>query len=215
VLPLVSAIRQSWWMMPRDFPVRMAEVVGVKLRVIGIGPEPSAEERRELGRGFGMAAIGSGYVAHFSYEVVAPGGRVGLLDFGTRSRLASMTCADGAWYLQKRQRSGWELSIESAGGEDVGWYAGRNWLPGGTISVADGAPVLRRRALNGRWKLRMTNNRQVFTEMWRERSAAKMALTIRALPPDVCQASVVILTACAVLMLEWRTPSAPSASADA
>ncbi len=100
-------------------------------------------------------------------------------------------------------------------GEAVGWYAGRHWLPGGTISVADGAQVLRRRAVNGRWKLRTTNDGQPFAEMWRDRSAAEMALTIRVLPPDVSHASVVILTACAVLMLEWRTPSAPGVSGGA
>ncbi len=193
----------------------MEEATDERLRVVGVDLELSAEERRALGAGFGGGAIAMSYVAHHSYDIVAASGRVGSLDFGGQAELAWMASAEGAWGLKKRQPLGWELIIESADGGHIGWYSGRHWLPGGTISLVDGAQVEMRRSLKGRWKLQTTDNRQALVEIWRDRAARQMALTIRSFPVGITQASVVILTACAVLMLESMMPRPSSVSAGA
>jgi hypothetical protein len=201
--------------MQPDFPASMAGAVGEELRVVPTDPELSAEERYELGHGFGMGAIGTDHVAHYGHDVVAPAGRLGSLDFAGRTELARMACADGVWCLQKRRARGWELLIESADARHVGWYSGRRWLPGGTIFLTDGTQVGMRRSLNRRWKLQTMDARLSFVEIWRNRRARQMSLTIRSLPADIDQVSVVILTACAVLMLEWTAPHPSVASAGA
>ena len=45
--------------------------------------------------------------------------------------------------------------------------------------------------------------------------AGQMSPMVRSLPADITQTSVVILTACAVLMLEWTAPHASVVTAGA
>ena len=87
-----------------DFPVSMEAVVGERLRVVPIDPKRSAWA---------------------GYDVLASAGRAGWLGPGGGAELARMECAEGAWCLKKRRRLGWELLIESADGQHVGWYSGR------------------------------------------------------------------------------------------
>ena len=167
-----------------DFPVSMEAVVGEKLRVVPIDPKLSAWA---------------------GYDVLAPGGRAGSLGPGGGAELARMECAEGAWCLKKRRRLGWELLIESADGRHVGWYSGRRWLPGGTISLTDGTQVDLRRLLNGRWRLQTTGARQRLVDI-RTSYRPLMTLTIRSFPAEITEAHLVILTACGVLMLERMAP---------
>jgi hypothetical protein len=162
-----------------------------------------------------MGAIPMGYVAHFNYDVLASAGRVASLDFSGRSELARMACAEGAWYLQKRRARGWELSIESVDARHVGCYSGRPWPPGGRIVLTDGVQVELRRSLNRRWTLRTMDERQPFAEIWTDRNTGQMTLTVPLLPAGITQTSVVILTACAVLMLQWMAPHPSGVSAGA
>src|SRR5450755_2112857 len=167
-----------------DFPVSMEAVVGERLRVVPIDPKRSAWA---------------------GYDVLASAGRAGWLGPGGGAELARMECAEGAWCLKKRRRLGWELLIESADGQHVGWYSGRRWLPGGTISLTDGTQVDLRRSLNGGWKLQTTDARQRLVDIRRSHRLL-MTLTIRSLPAETVEARLVILTACAVVMLERMAP---------
>ena len=166
------------------FPVSMEAVVGETLRVVPTDPKRSAWA---------------------GYDVLAAAGRVGWLGPGGRAELARMECAEGAWCLKKRRRLGWELLIESADGRHVGWYSGRRWLPGGTISLTDGTQVDLRRLLNGGWKLQTTDARQRLVDMRRSHRLL-MTLTIPSLPAEMPEAHLVIFSACAVLMLERMAP---------
>jgi len=167
-----------------DFPVSMEAAVGERLRVAPIDPKRSA---------------------WVGYDVLASGGRAGWLGPGGRAELARMECAEGAWCLKKRRRLGWELLIESADGRHVGWYSGRRGLPGGTISLTDGTQVDLRRLLSGGWKLQTTDARERLADMRRSHRLL-MSLTIRSLPAEMPEAHLVILTACAVVMLERMAP---------
>jgi Protein of unknown function (DUF2510) len=188
-----------------DFPVAIAGVVGEKLRVLATDPELSARDRRELGLSRGQwVGMGIASVARHSYDVLAAGGRVGALEFGGEAGLARIACAAGAWCLKKRRPLGWELIIESTEGRHVGWYSGRRWLPGGTIYLTDDTQVALRRSLKGGWELRTTNTRQRFAHI-RASHRRSMALTIESLPSGIT-ADLVVLTACAVVILEAALP---------
>lgn len=117
--------------------------------------------------------------------------------------LASMACREGTWSLNKRRKYGWELLIESGDGRHVGWYSGRRWLLGGTIIFADGVRVDLRRSRKLGWKLQVRDTREVIAEFSHYRSAsASASVTIRSLPTEIySDTPVVVLTACAVLML--------------
>jgi len=167
-----------------EFPVSMEAAVGEKLRVVPTDPKRSAWA---------------------GYDVLASAGRAGRLGPGRGAELARMECAEGAWCLKKRRRLGWELIIESADGRHVGRYSGRRWLPGGTISLTDATQVDLRRSLNGGWKLQTTDARQRLVDIRRSHRLL-MTLTIRSLPAETVEARLVILTACAVVMLERMAP---------
>lgn len=173
--------------------------MGEELRVVPTEPTLSW---RELGLSRTRRMGATTPPGSQSYDVLGGGGRVGLLDFGGQPELARMACVDGAWRLENRRQFGWEFLIESSDGQHVGSYSGRRWLPGGTIFLADGAQVALQPSLTGRWKLRTRSDRQSFVEI-RKSDNGPMALTIRSFPAEITKASVVILTACAVLLLEW------------
>jgi len=175
-----NEMTERWGPAIDRFPVRMQAAVGEKLRVVPIDPKRSAWA---------------------GYDVLGSGGRAGSLGPGGEAELARMECAEGAWCLKKRRRLGWELLIESVDGQHVGLYSGRRWLPGGSISLTDGTQADLRRLLNGGWKLQTTGARQRLVDMRRSHRLL-MTLTIRPLPPEMAHAHLVILTACAVVMLE-------------
>jgi hypothetical protein len=59
------------------------------------------------------------------------------------------------------------------------------------------------------------DERQPFAEIWTDRNTGQMTLTVPLLPAGITQTSVVILTACAVLMLQWMAPHPSGVSAGA
>lgn len=192
------------------FPVRMQMAVGDPLEVV---PADAATSRRELGLNGVQRLAPWPTSAHFSFEVLAPGGRVAALGLGGQAGLAWMACADGSWRLNKRRPLGWELVIESWDGQPVGWYSGRRWVPGGTISLIAGTHVDLRRAFGGRWKLRITDAQDYFLDIRpsKSRGGLTMVITVRSEPPSTSQAIVATLTACAVVLLEHMSPRLPSA----
>ena len=160
-------------------------VVGKKLRVATRDPKP---------------------YGHF--DVLTADTRIGSLTIGGTEEVARIASAEGGWCLKKRLRLGWELVIESSDGRHVGWYSGRRWLPGGTISLTDGAQVEIRRSLSGRWRLQTVETRDEFVEL--RRSLVPASLTtifrIRSLPAGITDVPLLVLTACAVLTLQRTRP---------
>jgi hypothetical protein len=138
------------------------------------------------------------------YDVLSGHDRVAALILGGRDALASMRCAHGTWYLKKRRRLGWELLIEAYGGQHLGWYSGRHWLPGGTIILTDGARVDLRRGLDFRWRLRATDDRQRLLDIRTSGSpsAQNVAVTVLSAPAARTEGSLLVLTSCTVLMLQ-------------
>jgi Protein of unknown function (DUF2510) len=171
---------------PQDwFPVSIKAVVGKKLRVVPRDPKP---------------------YGHF--DVLTADTRIGSLTIGGTEEVARMASAEGAWCLKKRNRLGWELVIESPDGRHVGWYSGRRWLPGGTISLTDGTQVELRRSISGRWRLQTVQTKDAFVRF--RRSLAPASLTtifrIRSLPAGITDVPLLVLTACAVLTLQRTLP---------
>jgi hypothetical protein len=140
--------------------------------------------------------------------LVAAGGRVGSVRCrGVPGALAHMASANGEWALTRRRRFGRDLLIERQDGQHVGWYEGRHWLAGGTISLTDGTQAdlrrdRRRSPLFG-WKLQATDTGGRYAEIHCPGRLSKrsVTLTLRTLP-DTAFADVVVLTACAVVRLQ-------------
>ncbi|HSO99129.1 MAG TPA: hypothetical protein VLP43_09275 [Solirubrobacteraceae bacterium] len=126
------------------------------------------------------------------------------LIMGGANALASMICADGAWRLKKRRPFGWELFIESYDGRHLGWYSGRHWLPGGAIILIDGTRFDLRRTLRLRWKLQATDDKQRLLDIRTSGTpgAQIVAVTVWGALADPTQGNVLVLTSCAVLMLQ-------------
>lgn len=180
------------------FPARMQMTAGEQLQ---IAPTASSNKLGLTGLHKFVASEGS----HHSYEVLAPDGRVAAFGMGVRpAELAWMACADGSWCLKKRLPLGWELVIESWDGQHVGWYSGRRWLPGGTISLVAGTQFDLRRALNRHWKLCQTDSRGSFLHIRTStsRGGLTMLLSVRSMLPSTTEGILATLTACAVLLLE-------------
>jgi hypothetical protein len=137
--------------------------------------------------------------------------RVARVTLGGVHELAHLECAEGAWRVDKQRPWGWELTIEHTDGRPAGWYSGRRWRAGGTLSLTTGARLDLRRPLPGLWKLRTTDTRELIADM-RGYGPGSTRLTIRSLPLGVTDDHVAILTACAVGMLE-RTLRVPVSNA--
>lgn len=136
------------------------------------------------------------------YELAAPDERrVALLSLNGPEELARMECAEGTWRVHKRSRHGWDMIIESTAGRQVGSYASRRWLPGGTIALRSGTQLDLKRPLPGVWKLQKTDTTERIVDIRGHRSASA-ALTIHSQAGLVTDAHVAILAACAVVMLE-------------
>ncbi|HUZ30254.1 MAG TPA: DUF2510 domain-containing protein, partial [Solirubrobacteraceae bacterium] len=103
---------------PNDFPVRMADVVGERLRFRRCEPRES----------------------HI-HELMSMRGRVGSVSLLGSSRLALVACAEGSVSLTKRRQFGWQLLIRRPDGKNLGLYSGRRWLSGGTIILTSGVEV--------------------------------------------------------------------------
>ncbi len=140
-------------------------------------------------------------------DVVAVGGRIGSVTLGGSGVLARMASASGEWALRRRRRWGWHLLIEGQDYQHVGWYEGRPWLAGGTISLIDGTQADLRRAWTlsplASWKLQATDMSERYADLrcpmsWSEQG---LTFTISSLPHTVL-ADLVVLTACAVVRLE-------------
>ena len=142
------------------------------------------------------------------YDLLSGHDRVAALIMGGADALASVICADGAWRLQARRRFGWELIVESYDGQHVGWYSGRHWLPGGIVILIDGTRVDLRRTLRLRWKLQATDDKQRLVDIRTSGTpgAQIVAVTVRSALADPAQGSLLVLTACAVLMLQRLVP---------
>jgi hypothetical protein len=166
---------------PASFPAMIEAVAGEELRVLPRDRKPPTE-----------------------FDVLAAGGRAGSISLGGRTELAVLACAEGAWCLKKRHRLGWELVIESSDGRHVGWYSGRRWLAGGTIYLIDGTQVDLRRSLHRRWRLQATDTGQRVADIRTSGMSTEptMALTMRVHPAGITDVHLVVLTSCAVLMLE-------------
>lgn len=163
-----------------DFPVGIEAVVGEQLSVV---PSP---------RKPGMHC-----------QVLALRGRVGSISLFGR-QMARLTCAHGAWFLKSR-RGARGFRIESVDHRNAGRYLRRHWMPGGTIRLTDGTEVKLRRSLPGRWEVRSADGGGCLAEIHRSVVRAsqppRLKLTIRSLPADAADASVLMLAACALLML--------------
>ena len=138
------------------------------------------------------------------YDVLSGDERVGALVLGGMEGLARMTCADGDWWLRKRRRLGWDLFIASCDGEHSGWYTGRKWLPGGTISLVDGTQFELRPSLNRRWKLSASDGGERVLQLRTSGAPAaqKVVVVVRLRPAGTADGSLLLLTACAVVMLD-------------
>jgi hypothetical protein len=118
---------------------------------------------------------------------------------------ARLACAYGAWFLKKSLTNPRQLTIESADRKQAGKYLRRRLLPGGVISLLDGTEVELRRSRPGRWKLRSARGRVCMAKVRRSRKRSargqELTVTVHSLPADVTNASMIILAACALLML--------------
>ena len=138
------------------------------------------------------------------YDVLSGDERVGALVLGGREGLARMTCADGDWWLRKRRRLGWDLFIASCDGEHLGWYSGRKWLPGGTISLVDDTRFELRPSLNRRWKLSASDSGERVMQLRTSGgpAAKRVVVAVRMRPAGTADGSLLLLTSCAVVMLD-------------
>ena len=225
--PYGSPDRQRWW----DGTKWTSEVRGAprganppRVRVAGTAQAQGAldrteEPRRELPAiDFPIrlqALVGNGCNcgrrARSTWSATRCWPRTAAESRGSPSRgvheLARIECAEGAWRVLKRRPWGWELTIEHTDGRPAGWYSGRRWRAGGTISLTTGAQLNLRRPLPGVWKLWTADARELVADM-RGYGPGSTRLMIRSLSIGITDAHVTILTACAVMLLE-RTLRVP------
>jgi hypothetical protein len=123
--------------------------------------------------------------------------------------MARLVCADGAWFLKKSGRDARVFTIESVDHARAGRYLRRRWSPGGTIRLTEGTEVELRRSLPGRWKVQSADGSKCLAEVHRSviRSTQpqELKLTIHSLPVGVEHAGMIILAACALLILSPDT----------
>lgn len=169
----------------------------------------------ELTAGDELTVVPSDRRRYGYYRVLTGDFRIGSLRLGGRNVLARMVWAESAWCLKKRHGLGWELVIESSDGRDVGRYSRRHWLPGGTIALTNGTQVDLRRSLSRRWKLRASHTKEQLVDIHvaGAPSAQKVSVAVRSLPAGNTDWTVIVLTSCAVLMLDRGTGTVTLSSA--
>ena len=168
---------------PRDqqFPVSIETVVDEQLTVVASPRKP------------GMHC-----------QLLAPRGRAGSISvFG--GQVARLACAHGVWFLKRSRSSRRGVTIETTDHQQAGRSLRRRVWPGGVISLSDGTEVALRRSRPGRWKVRSTDGRSCVAEVRRSRRRAargqELKVTVHSLPTNVQNASMIVLVACALLML--------------
>lgn len=137
-------------------------------------------------------------------QLLASRGRAGSISvFG--GQVARLACAHGAWFLKRSPASQRGVTIETADHRQAGTYLRRRVLPGGVISLVDGTEVALRRSRPGRWKVRSADGRRCLAEVRRSRGryvrGQELKVTVHSLPTNVQNASMIVLAACALLML--------------
>ena len=141
-------------------------------------------------------------------QVLATNGRVASISVFGR-QMARLACAHGAWFLKKSRRGARGFRIESADHKQAGRYLRRHWLPGGIIRLDDGTEVKLRRSLPRRWEVRSVDGTECLAEIHRPVVRASqpqhLKLTVHSIPADATHASVLILAACALLLLPSDT----------
>jgi hypothetical protein len=158
-----------------------------------------------LAHGDGLKLVPKGPKRSGHFELVKRDDRVGMLVVPGDRGIVRMICAEGGFDLTKARRLGWELLIESVDGQQVGSFSGRRWLPGGTISLTDGTQVDLRRSPRGRWNLKATDSGQRLVDFRTGVLAApRIAISVHSPPGGLGRGGLVVLTACAVLTLDYR-----------
>lgn len=158
--------------------------------------------------------VESGSRRRFSYHLLTDSGRAASLRLFDRSRLATLECADGFWSLSNRSRTGWELVIRGANGDQIGSYAGRRWRSGGTIRLSGGHEAELLRTMTGTWKLRSGNDREPWASIRPSGRAGetRTAVTLHSFPGGGSDGVLVILVGCAVVTLERSLSGLPTVS---
>lgn len=149
------------------------------------------------------------------YDVTRSGKHAGAILVGGPDSVARLLCADSDWRVQKQHRRGWDLLIDSADGLRAGRYAARKWVAGGAITLSDGAQFVLRRRLNRLWKLWAADHDDPVLELRASGIPAKQRVTVsvRFRPPGSPeQSSLVVLTACTVVLLDRATGYIPHGS---
>jgi hypothetical protein len=165
----------------RQFPVSIETVVDEQLTVVSSPRKP------------GMHC-----------QLLAPRGRAGSISvFG--GQVARLACAHGAWFLKRSPASPRGVTIETADHKLAARYLRRRVLPGGVIWLVDGTEVALRRSRPGRWKVRSADGRSCLAEVRRSRRRSargqELKVIVHSLPTNVQNASMIVLVACALLML--------------
>jgi len=176
---------------PNDFPVRMADVVGERLRFRRCEPRES----------------------HI-HELMSMRGRVGSVSLLGSSRLALVACAEGSVSLTKRRQFGWQLLIRRPDGKNLGLYSGRRWLSGGTIILTSGVEVGLEHGVLGMWTIHSLASHEKLaslragSRLWDRELGMTMASGVARRD----EFPLVVLVACAVVMLEPSVTGVPSAA---
>jgi hypothetical protein len=174
---------------PNDFPVRMADVVGERLRFRRCEP--------------GESQI---------HELMSTGGRVASVSLFGSSRLALVACAEGSMSLTKRRQFGWQLGIRRPDGKPLGLYSGRRWLSGGTIILTSGVEVGLEHGVLGMWTIHSLQSHEKLaslragSRLWDRELGMTMASGVARRD----EFPLVVLVACAVVMLEQSVTGVPS-----
>jgi hypothetical protein len=181
-----------------DFSLGLREVVGQELRLVPASAGTS-----------GMWSLDAGDIP------------VAHLRFGHDGWAVEVACKEAQWRLAKNKKFGWELNIERPDGGLLGSYYGRRWRSGGGIELANGTRAeLRRSPLRNRWQIRNPHgavcdilSRAYVGELTTRRAADRMTVTLDPEPTGIGSLEIVVLTACAVIMLT-DAHAAASARAD-
>jgi hypothetical protein len=176
---------------PNDFPVRMADVVGERLRFRRCEPRES----------------------HI-HELMSIGGRVGSVSLFGSSRLALVACAEGSMSLTKRRQCGWQLLIRRPDGKNLGLYSGRRWLSGGTIILTSGVEVGLEHGVLGMWTIHSLASHERLASLragsrLRDR---ELGMTMASSVARRDEFPLVVLVACAVVMLDQSVTGVASAA---
>jgi hypothetical protein len=140
----------------------------------------------------------------YEFELLSTRGRVATLSLLWKTQLASFACAEGSWSLVRQRRHGWQLPIRGSDGAHVGYYSGRRWSPGGTISLASGARFVLQHSVRDSWRLGAFESGEKLASL---RIGAQLGVrpptvTVHSLRDVHDDVPLVVLVSCAIMMLE-------------